>query len=71
MIDKPSLGQIDFLVEALKDNKISEVIDIKDPWTKLENITMGQKGLIYHLMNTPSERSGLIKFLEGLGFKKK
>ena len=70
--DKCSLGQIEFLIEQLKGKKISDIIDLSDAWDLLpEKLTIKQKGYIYHLMNTPPERSKLINFLEGLGFKKK
>ena len=70
--DKCSLGQIEFLIQNLKDNKISEVIDLSDAWDLLpEKLTIKQKGYIYHLMNTPSKRSQLVPLLTDLGFKKK
>ncbi len=70
--DKCSLGQIEFLIEQLKDNKISDIIDLSDAWDLLpEKLTIKQKGYIYHLMNTPPERSKLPDMLINLGFKRK
>ena len=70
--DKCSLGQIEFLIEQLKGKKISDIIDLSDAWDLLpEKLTIKQKGYIYHLMNTPPERSKLPDMLINLGFKRK
>ena len=47
--DKCSLGQIEFLIEQLKGNKIADIIDLSDAWDLLdERLTLKQKGYIYH-----------------------
>ena len=47
--DKCSLGQIEFLIEQLKGNKISDIIDLSDAWDLLpEKLTIKQLFFCQH-----------------------
>ena len=67
------IGQMDFLIKTLREQRCLEIFKLEDKkmlWDRFEDLTIGQKGLIHHLI-IKNQDDRLVNVLDQFGIERK